>query len=323
MWPLFCSYFFLLLLLIFRQFMIQHPAPWFKTKAPQLALLFMTLIWGGTFLIVQYGLNYSSPLFFVGCRFAAASIAVGLLYFRHLKGIRLKDVIAGACIGATIAAGYSTQTIGLQTISSSESAFLTALYVPLVPVLLWLIFRKSPNLMTWVGVILAFIGLIMLTGNGFGQLNFNFGQTITMLGSIAIALEIILISFFSNKVDLANVTVLQLGFASIICFAMMPIVGEHAPNEFSWILVAITVGLGLASAFIQMVMNWAQRFVDPAQAAIIYAGEPVWAGIFGRIAGERLPFIALLGGALVVFAVIISQLKPKFLKSKAVSKDLS
>ena len=99
--------------------------------------------------------------------------------------------------------------------------------------------------------------------------------------------------------------------------------GEHAPNEFSWILVAITVGLGLASAFIQMVMNWAQRFVDPAQAAIIYAGEPVWAGIFGRIAGERLPFIALLGGALVVFAVIISQLKPKFLKSKAVSKDLS
>lgn len=299
--------------------MTQLPAPWFKSKAPQLALLLMTLIWGGTFLLVQYALNFSSPLFFVGCRFAAASLAVGLLYFRHLKNIKRKDIIAGACIGATIAAGYSTQTIGLQTISSSESAFLTALYVPLVPILLWLIFRKVPHVMTWIGVILAFIGLIMLTGNGFNQLSFNFGQSITMLGSIAIALEIILIGFFSKKVDLAKVTVLQLFFASVICFAMMPIFGEHAPTEFSWILVSITLGLGLASAFIQLVMNWAQRYVDPTQAAIIYAGEPVWAGIFGRIAGERLPFIALLGGVLVVFAVIISQLKPTFLTRKATS----
>lgn len=91
----------------------------------------------------------------------------------------------------------------------------------------------------------------------------------------------------------------------------MPIVGEHTIPAFSWPLVLIAVALGLASALIQFVMNWAQRVVDPSRAAIIYAGEPVWAGIIGRIAGERLPVIALFGGALVVLGVLVSELKIK------------
>jgi len=222
-----------------------------------------------------------------------------------------EDLGAGSTIGLVIAAGYGTQTIGLQTIPSSESAFLTALYVPLVPILMWLIFRKVPHIMTWVGAVLAFAGLILLTGNGFEQISLNFGQLVTVLGSLAIALEIIFISYFAGKVNLRRVTVIQLGVASLVSFAIMPAVGEHAIPAFSWPLVLLAVALGLASALIQFVMNWAQRMVDPSRAAIIYAGEPVWAGIIGRIAGERLPVIALLGGALVVLGVLVSELKLK------------
>lgn len=294
---------------------------WIQSNAPQLSLLFMTLIWGGTFIVVQYALNYSTPMFFVGCRFAAAAFAVSLLYWRELRGITQKDWIAGLMIGASIAGGYGMQTIGLQSISSSESAFLTALYVPLVPILLWIIFRKAPYIMTWIGVIMAFLGLILLTGNGLNQLHFNFGQIITLIGSISIALEIIFIGYFSKHVNLARVTVLQLIFASLVSFASMPIIGEVTIPAFSWPLLLIAAGLGCASAFIQLVMNWAQRFVDPTQAAIIYAAEPVWAGIIGRIAGERLPFSALVGGMLVVLAVIVSQINPKFLQRKLKIKE--
>ena len=63
-------------------------------------------------------------------------------------------------------------------------------------------------------------------------------------------------------------------------------------------------------------MNWAQRVVDPSQAAIIYAGEPIWAALFGRLAGERLPALALVGGVLVVFSVILSEWRPKLTKKK-------
>jgi drug/metabolite transporter (DMT)-like permease len=81
-------------------------------------------------------------------------------------------------------------------------------------------------------------------------------------------------------------------------------------------LALFAIGLGLASALIQFVMNWAQRMVDPSRAAIIYAGEPVWAGIFGRIAGERLPLLALFGVLLVVLGVLVSELKWKKSKKK-------
>ncbi|NHB56803.1 DMT family transporter [Acinetobacter shaoyimingii] len=286
------------------------------SKLPQFALILITIIWGGSFLTVQYGLNFSSPILFVAFRFAAAAIAVSLISWKYLKKFNLKEVWAGFCIGTVIALGYGTQTIGLKTITSSESAFLTALYVPLVPILLFLLFRKKPHVMTWLGALLAFVGLVFLTGNGFGAIHLEFGQIITILGSITIALEIILISYFAGRVNVRRVTVLQLIFASLLCFIIAPFIGENQLPQFHWSLILVLIGLGIASAVIQLVMNWAQRVVDPAQAAIIYSGEPVWAALFGRIAGERLPLLAILGGCLVVLGVMTSEWRPKFLKKK-------
>lgn len=289
---------------------------WLQTKAPQISLILITVIWGGSFLTVKYGLNYSTPVMLVGLRFAAAALAVSLLSLKYLKGFNAYEVFAGFCIGAAIALGYGTQTIGLQSISSSESAFLTALYVPLVPIFMWLCFKSRPHIMTWLGVCFAFAGLVFLTGNGFGAIQLSFGQLITILGSIAIAFEIILISYFASKVNLRRVTVLQLAFASLLCFIIAPLNGETHLPTFEWPLVAVLFALGCASAVIQLVMNWAQRMVEPSQAAIIYAGEPVWAALIGRIAGERLPALALLGGCMVVLGVIISEWRPKFLKKR-------
>lgn len=288
----------------------------FNFYAPQLALIFITIIWGGTFLAVQYALQFSSPMFFVGCRFAVATTAILLISFKSIRGLNLKEILAGAAIGTTIAIGYGAQTIGLQTILSSESAFLTALYVPLVPLLMWIIFRKAPSLMTWFGTLLAFTGLVLLTDNNFSSFSLNHGQALTILCAGVVALEIILIGYFAGKVNLQRVTIIQLIVASTLSFASMPLVGENTLPAFSWPLLIIAIGLGLASALIQFVMNWAQRMVDPTRAAIIYAGEPVWAALFGRVAGERLPVLALIGGALVVLGVLISELKLNFFNHK-------
>lgn len=86
--------------------------------------------------------------------------------------------------------------------------------------------------------------------------------------------------------------------------------GEQVPG-FSWIVVCAACGLGLASALIQSVINWAQRRVSPTRATLIYSCEPVWGGVFGRLAGERLPALALCGGALVIAGVLISSLRTK------------
>lgn len=132
----------------------------------------------------------------------------------------------------------------------------------------------------------------------------------TLISAIAIAAEIILISAYAGKVDVRRVTVVQLSTASILSFMLVAPTGEAIP-DFSWLLLVSAVGLGAASAAIQVAMNWAQKSVSPTRATLIYAGEPVWAGIIGRLAGERLPGLALIGAGLIVAAVIVSELKPK------------
>lgn len=280
----------------------------FRLSKAEWVLVFITMLWGGTFLLVHNVMAVSGPMFFVGLRFAAAALFVGLASARALSGLTFTELKAGLLIGVAIMLGYGLQTMGLQTISSSQSAFITALYVPFVPLLQWLVLGRRPGLMPSIGICLAFIGLMLLAGPEGGGLHFSEGEMVTLVSAVAIAAEIILISRFAGQVDVRRVTVVQLATASLLAFLMIVPTQERLP-DFSWLLLLSALGLGVMSAVIQVAMNWAQQSVSPTRATLIYAGEPVWAGIVGRLAGERLPGIALLGGLLIVIAVVISELK--------------
>lgn len=282
----------------------------FSIKPQEALLILITMFWGGTFLAVQYAVTLSDPFFFVGLRFATAALAVALISFKTLKGLTRKELFAGVAIGVAIAMGYSLQTWGLQTIPSSKSAFITAMYVPLVPLLQWLCLGRMPGLMSCIGIVLAFTGLVLLAGPGDNLLAMGPGEIITLIGAVAIAAEIILISAWAGEVDVKRVTVVQLTTASLVAFAAMMPAGERVPPMSSGLII-VALGLGIFSAIIQVTMNWAQRSVSPTRATVIYTGEPVWAGIFGRLAGERLPMLALVGAAFIIIGVLVSELKLK------------
>ncbi|WP_175649518.1 DMT family transporter [Pseudomonas sp. Marseille-P9899] len=282
----------------------------FRLSKAELVLVFITMLWGGTFLIVHNVMTVSGPMFFVGLRFAAAALFVGAFCARSLPGLTLLELKAGVLIGVSIMLGYGLQTVGLQTISSSQSAFITALYVPFVPLLQWLVLGRRPGLMPSLGIGLAFAGLMLLAGPSGGAVQFSPGEIATLVSAVAIAAEIILISNYAGKVDVRRVTVVQLATASALAFMMVVPTQERLP-DFSWLLLTSAIGLGAMSAVIQVAMNWAQKSVSPTRATLIYAGEPVWAGIVGRIAGDRLPGLALVGGLLIVIAVVVSELKIK------------
>ncbi len=271
-------------------------------------LIFITMIWGGTFLAVHLAMQVSGPFFFVGLRFAAATLVLMLFSLRSLRGLTWYELKAGVFIGVAIMFGYGLQTVGLQTISSSQSAFITAMYVPMVPLLQWLVLGRFPGVMAWVGVLLAFSGLMLLAAPSSSDMTLSVGEILTLIGTLGMAAEIILIGAYAGKVNVKRVTVVQLATASVASFLMMVPTGESVPPYSSYLLYS-AIGLGLASAIIQVTMNWAQRSVSPTRATVIYAGEPVWAGLVGRIAGERLPAVALLGCALIVLGVLVSELR--------------
>ncbi|POA23442.1 MULTISPECIES: DMT family transporter [unclassified Pseudomonas] len=293
------------------------PLRFSRFSKAECVLVLITMVWGGTFLLVHHAMTVSGPMFFVGLRFAAAAAIVALFSWRHLRELTLFEIKAGSFIGVAIMLGYGLQTVGLQTIPSSQSAFITALYVPFVPLLQWLVLGRRPGLMPSIGIMLAFTGLMLLSGPSGAALNFSPGEIATLISAIAIAAEIILISTYAGQVDVRRVTVVQLAATSVLSFLLVVPTGETLP-DFSWTLLVTALGLGAASAAIQVAMNWAQKSVSPTRATLIYAGEPVWAGIVGRLAGERLPAIALVGAGLIVAAVIVSELKTK---GKVVEED--
>ncbi|MDI6024586.1 DMT family transporter [Leucobacter sp. UT-8R-CII-1-4] len=286
------------------------PTGGFRLSQHELALIGITVLWGSTFLVIHTAMNFSGPMFFVGMRFLVAGLAAAAIFWRWLRGITLLELGAGVAIGAALALGYGLQTIGLQTISSSMSGFITAFYVPLVPLMQWAFLRKPPGKMSLIGAGLAFAGLIVLGGPGAAGFNFGFGEWATVAAAVACAVEVILISAFASKrVEFRRVTVVQLLATSGFAFLAMPLTGETAPEfDLRWLIPA--VALGLASMLIQLTMNWAQRHVSATRATIIYSAEPVWAGVIGAIAGDQLPWFAFVGAALIITGVLVSEIKP-------------
>lgn len=200
--------------------MLHKPVPRKTSSFPisreELVLIGITMLWGATFLIVHTAMRHSGALFFVGLRFAVAGSLGWLLFHRAMRDLNRRELIAGALIGLTIFLGYALQTYGLRTISSSQSAFITALYVPVVPLLQLVVLRRVPHIMSWIGIALAFVGLLLLAGPDAMRIGLGRGELATLLSTIAIAAEIILISRFAAEVDSRRVTVVQLAVAGLL-----------------------------------------------------------------------------------------------------------
>lgn len=282
----------------------------FPISSQEAALTAITCLWGGTFLVLHIAMQHCGPLFFVGVRFLLAALLVGVLTGPKLFRMTRREVGAGTVIGISLALGYALQCVGLQTITASRSCFLTALYVPLVPLLQWAILRKRPHLMSWVGIGLAFLGLVVLAGPQARQFTLGRGDAMTILAATAVAFEIVLISLFAQGVDSRRVTVTQLAAGGLFALLLMPVAREAVP-VFSTIWVVCAVMMAALSALVQLVMNWAQKSVPPSRAAIIFAGEPVWGGLIGWLADDPLSSDTILGAALIVGGVLASELRPR------------
>ena len=283
------------------------PAREHHSRLPDLTLILITMIWGATFLAVQTGLRWAGPYGFVAMRFGAASLVALLWSRKHLASITRAEWRAGMLVGFILFFSYTLQTIGLASIASSKSAFLTALYVPLVPLFQWGLFRQRPHLAAWAGIGLAFIGLLLLADPRGMSFNFGIGEWLTVVGAGTIAMEICVVGRFAARCEPRRVAVVQLLTVAVMSSVAMLLHGEALPQPTPGLL-AIVLCLGLSTALIQVAMNWAQKTVPATRATVIYAMEPVWGGLVGWLVGERLGLMGVSGAALIVFSVLASSL---------------
>jgi drug/metabolite transporter (DMT)-like permease len=285
------------------------PAPY--GRKPELLLVLVTMVWGATFLIIHTGLQSAGPYAFLALRFLTAVLVLAVMMPRILQGVTREEVRAGVLIGAVLWVSFAWQTIGLQTIESAKSAFLTALYVPAVPLLALFVLRQRPSLGAWIGIGLAFTGLMLLSAPKDLGLTMGFGEAVTILGAVATAAVILMTAHVAKGCNPRRLAVLQLATAAVLSLGAFSITQEAAPT---WTpgFIACGAGLGLASAFIQVSINWAQKFVPAARATIIFTMEPVWAGMIGAVAGERFGLLGYVGAGLILIGVLASELRWPF-----------
>jgi drug/metabolite transporter (DMT)-like permease len=272
-----------------------------------LVLLLVTLVWGATFPVLKVVTVQLSGLEVSTLRFLIAAV---LMFPFAVRAPRQawKD---GGVLGVIVLVSYVAQAYGLEHISSNRSAFLTSLNVLMVP-LLGVVLGARPGWLVWVAAALACTGIGLMSWEGGAHLG---GDAATILGALAYALDVIILSKWAVRHDAKHLAATQVvwmaGLGSV--WMLMASLGTDSlatlPDRVDGAVFAGLAYLGLiATAGMLFLQAIAQRHVSADKAALVYAMEPVFAAAFAWLwLNEVLTTQATVGAALVVLAVVMSE----------------
>ena len=271
-------------------------------------LVLITLIWGGTFLVVKDTVRLSGPFTYLTLSYGIGSLTLALIFHRRLRRITRAELMSGFILGIILFAGYALQTVGLQYTTVSKAGFITGLSVPLVPVFAFLLLRQRPTQGAILGIVLSLTGLLLLSFNNKFNLAFGLGEMLIFGAAIAFALHIVNASKFAPQADAINLAIVQLSLTSLLSFIAIPIAREPfmMPPLVVW---ASVLFMGVVDiAFTLSMMIWVQQIVSGTRAALIYALEPMWAALFGYLlAGDKLSLLAWIGCGFILAGMIMGR----------------
>ncbi len=274
-----------------------------KKLIAQVGLMLTTLIWGATFIVVKDAIHLETfpPFFFAAVRFILAAICIIFLF--DFKSI-MRDFKGPFLCGIVLFVGYGFQNYGLEATSPTNSAFITSISVVMVPIILYVFRMEDISLRIWISVLLAFIGIQLISPTGF-----NIGDKLTFGCALSFAIHIIMQDQF-DKTRVVNFFVVQSLTAGVLSlFASIIVEPIHSVVFSREAVIAVVITGVLGTTFALLVMIWAQKILSASETAIIIAMEPVFAALFSVYFGyEVLGLISYVGGGIVVLSIIFCEL---------------
>ncbi|PVG83039.1 EamA family transporter [Nocardioides gansuensis] len=273
-----------------------------------LALLALTACWGSTFFLIKDLLDRVPTLDFLAVRFAIAGVALVLAAPRALGRLSPATRKHTLVLGALYGVAQILQTAGLAHTAASVSGFVTGMYVVCTPLLAAAILHTRITAITWAAVLLATVGLGVLTLSGFSV---GYGEAITLVAAVLYALHIVGLGAWSTPADAVGMTTLQVIVIAVICLvATVPdgiVLPATAGDWASLGYMALVVGaMGL------LAQTWAQAHLPPTRTAIIMSMEPVFASLFAIwLGGEHVTMRLVVGGLMVLTAMLVVELVPR------------
>ena len=259
-------------------------------------------IWGSAFLSMKGTLERLDVNSFLTWRFVIATLLLIAIRPSVLKKIDLPFLKKGVILGLFLSSGYIFQSFGLTLTTVSNTGFITGLYVVFTPVIAAVILRKNITLVEWFAVLVATVGLALLSFNG---VKFGAGEFLVLISALLFAFHIVGLGEWSKGLDAYALTVIQLGTCAVVTFLASFKSGFKAPPDSGvWWSIIYTAIFATALAFI--VQTWAQSFIAPSTVGVILAAEVVFAAAFGIwLLNEPVTLRIALGGLLVLASMYL------------------
>lgn len=294
-----------------------NAAVWQRTRA-ELAIVTVAFIWGATFVVVKSALADASTLVFLALRFTLAAVVLFAL-FRLRRGA-LEGFSGqwrgGLLCGVFLFIGYGLQTAGLMTTAASKSAFLTGLFVVLVPLLSSALKRRAPSPAELAGALLAVGGTALLTLEQAAGFRLSVGDLLTIGCAFAFSAHMLAVERFSSAQSHQALTLWQILLVGALSAAGCWWIEPPRLTATPRLAFALLVTALLATALSFSLYTWAQARTSATRASLIFALEPVFAALTAWLwSRESWTLRSLSGAALILAAIVLVEMKPSILQT--------
>lgn len=269
------------------------------------ALWTTCLIWGAAFPLAKLALRDASPMTFTAARFLLATI----LLLPAMPGTTRDEWRHGAILGLLLSLGFATQTVGLNLTTASRSGFITALYIPFVPIIVWLVYRTLPERIAAAGLAVALGGMVLLTRPGDLGGGLNLGDFLTLLCAICFAAHMVATGAFSRRFRVERLMLTQIVASTVLTVIAAPLL--ETPR---FTLTPLAGGVVLYEAVLASVVAIrlqlsAQQVLSPTYTALVYTLEPVVAALTSMLlTGDRLSPLQWAGGGLILAGSLLPEI---------------
>ncbi|WP_261843291.1 DMT family transporter [Aliamphritea ceti] len=273
-----------------------------------LLLVSVAAIWGFAFVAQSAGMDYLGPHSFNAARFILGAVSLVPLWIlmgkqRLPQGKTL--LYGGILAGSVMFAGFSFQQIGLLYTTAGNAGFITSMYIVLVPIA-GIFLGQTTNVNTWIGVVLAVIGLYYLSIGP--DLKIGYGDLLELIGAFFWTAHVITIGWLSRKVDAIGLSITQFIVAAIWATGAALIYETPVLGDFqaAWLPLLYA---GIASSGIACTLQIiAQRKVPASMTALILSMEALFAVLGGWwLLGEQIGMKELIGCSLMLAGILVSQ----------------
>lgn len=283
-----------------------------------LVLLLAAAIWGSTFVVQHVAMDTVGPHLFTGARFFLGAIVVLPMALRELRRLQARGegpkpwhFVGMVAAGGALFTGAILQQIGIIHTTVTNAGFLTALYVPTVPLLTMLLFRKAPHWAVWPAAFGCVAGTYLLSGGG-GQINLQVGDLWVISSAFFWASHVVIVGVVASRSQ-APLTLATIQFFTASALGMAWAFGSEdvslAILADSFLGIAYAGFLSVGVGFTLQVIG--QRHTEPADAAILLSMEAVFAALAGAVfLAERLAPIELVGCGIILSCVLAVEVLP-------------